>query len=627
MSEATANENNQNNTNADITISDLRNVAIIAHVDHGKTTLVDAMLQQSGTFRTNEQVDTRVMDSNDIERERGITILAKNTAVLHNKHRINIVDTPGHADFGGEVERVLKMVDGVLLVVDAYDGPMPQTRFVLRKALEMRLVPIVVINKVDRPDARPREVEDMVFELFMELGADDIQLEFPVVYASARNGYASLDINEAVAGTATDIEPLFDTIISTIPAPVGQVEAGLQILVSNIDVDAYVGRIAVGRIVRGQIRQSQQVIVAGFDDNSRQQYKVTKLMRFEGLARVEIDHAMVGEIVCIAGIGDSNIGDTICSLDNVEPLPFINIDEPTISMTFSVNNSPFAGQEGKFVTSRHLRARLMKEMETNVAMRLEETESPDSYIVKGRGELHLSILIENMRRQGFEFQVSKPTVIVKNIDDVKSEPIEQLIIDVPEEFVGAVIEKLGSRKAEMVNMLPPDKGYTRLEFKIPSRGLIGYRSEFLTDTKGNGIMNSVIAGFEPWKGEIETRNHGVLIAYERGNAVTYGLYNAQNRGELFIGAGTEVYEGMIVGRSPKNEDITVNVCKKKQITNMRSSGADDALRLVPPLRFSLEQCLEFVDNDELVEVTPKNIRLRKKVLNNDLRAKQRSKNV
>ncbi len=626
MSEASENENKKN-MNSDVIIKDLRNVAIIAHVDHGKTTLVDAMLQQSGTFRTNEQVDVRVMDSNDIERERGITILAKNTAVLHNGHRINIVDTPGHADFGGEVERVLKMVDGVLLVVDAYDGPMPQTRFVLRKALEMRLVPIVVINKVDRPDARPREVEDMVFELFMELGADDDQLEFPVVYASARNGYASLDLNTALSGEASDIEPLFQTIIDSIPAPVGNPEGGLQILVSNIDVDPYVGRIAVGRIVRGQIRQSQQVIVAGFDDNSRQQYKVTKLMRHEGLARVEIEQASVGEIVCIAGISDINIGDTVCSLDAVEPLPFINIDEPTISMTFSVNNSPFAGLEGKYVTSRHLRARLFKEMETNVAMRLEETDSPDSYIVKGRGELHLSILIENMRREGYEFQVSKPTVIVKEIDGVQSEPVEQLIIDVPEEYVGAVIEKLGARKAEMVNMMPPDKGYTRLEFKIPSRGLIGYRSEFLTDTKGNGIMNSVIAGFEPWKGEIETRNHGVLIAYERGTAITYGLHNAQNRGELFIGPGSEVYEGMIVGRSPKNEDITVNVCKKKHVTNMRASGADEALRLVPPLRFSLEQFLEFVDNDELVEVTPTSIRLRKKILNNEMRAKQRSKNA
>lgn len=620
---------NDKNNNQEIgqTIDHLKNVAIIAHVDHGKTTLVDAMLKQSGTFREHEQVDTRVMDSDDIERERGITILAKNTAVLHNDYRINIVDTPGHADFGGEVERVLKMVDGVLLVVDAYDGPMPQTRFVLRKALEMRLVPIVVINKIDRPDARPKEVEDMVFELFMELGADDDQLEFPVVYASARGGYASMDLEEAQSGLASDIEPLFETIVSTIPSPVGLVDRPLQILVSNIDVDPYVGRIAIGRIERGKILENQQVIVAGFDDSSRSQHKVSKLMRFEGLNRAGIHEATVGEIVCVAGIQDINIGDTICSTDLVEPLPFINIDEPTISMTFSVNNSPFAGLEGKYVTSRHLRSRLFKEMETNVAMRLEETGSPDSYIVKGRGELHLSILIENMRRQGYEFQVSKPTVIVKEIDGVASEPVEQLMIDVPEEYVGVVIEKLGTRKAEMINMLPPDKGYTRLEFKIPSRGLIGYRSEFLTDTKGNGIMNSVIFGFEPWKGEIETRTHGVLVAFERGTAVTYGLHNAQNRGELFIDAGTEVYEGMIVGRNPKSEDVMVNVCKKKHVTNIRASGSDDALRLVPPIRFSLEQCLEFIDNDELVEITPASIRLRKKILNNDLRMKQRQKNT
>ncbi len=625
MSEALSNENMNQDTNGVITVEYLRNVAIIAHVDHGKTTLVDAMLQQSGTFRTNEQVDTRVMDSDDIERERGITILAKNTAVLHDDHRINIVDTPGHADFGGEVERVLKMVDGVLLVVDAYDGPMPQTRFVLRKALEMRLVPIVVINKVDRPDARPRDVEDMVFELFMELGADDDQLEFPVVYASARNGYASRNLEEALSAEAKDIEPLFRTIIDTIPAPTGNPDGGLQILVSNIDVDPYVGRIAVGRIVRGKIRHNQQVVITAFEETKTSQYKVSKLMRFEGLSRAEIQEASVGEIVCVAGIVDSNIGDTICSLDAIEALPYVNIDEPTISMTFSVNNSPFAGQEGKYVTSRHLRARLLKEMETNVAMRLEETDSPDSYVVKGRGELHLSILIENMRREDYEFQVSKPMVIVKEVDGEKLEPVEQLIIDVPEDYVGAVIEKLGSRKAEMVNMLPPEKGYTRLEFKIPSRGLIGYRSEFLTDTKGNGIMNSVIAGFEPWKGEIETRSHGVLIAFEGGTALTYGLHNAQNRGELFIDAGTKVYEGMIVGRNPKNEDITVNVCKKKHVTNMRASGADEALRLVPPLRFSLEQCLEFVDNDELVEVTPSSIRLRKRILNNDMRMRQRSK--
>lgn len=603
----------------------LRNVAIIAHVDHGKTTLVDSMLRQSGTFRENEQVNSRVMDSGDIERERGITILAKNTAIVHGEYRINIVDTPGHADFGGEVERVLKMVDGVLLVVDAYDGPMPQTRFVLRKALELRLKPIVVMNKIDRPDAHPAEVEDMILELFIELGADDEQLDFPVLYASARNGFASRDRSEAMEGRAHNILPLLDAIVNEVPAPQGDALGALQVLISNIESDPYVGRLAIGRIERGVIKHNQQVVVCGFDDHSIVAGKVAKLMRFEGLNRVEISEASAGEIVCIAGIPEINIGDTICLPDAPEPLAFIHIDEPTIAMTFSVNNSPFAGQEGKYVTSRHLRDRLFKEMETNVSMRLEETESPEAYVVKGRGELHLSILIENMRREGYEFQVSKPSVIVREINGVPCEPVESVMIDVPEDFVGIVIEKLGYRRAELRNMLPPEKSYTRLEFTIPSRGLIGYRGEFLTDTKGNGIMNSVISGFEAWKGEIEVRGHGVLVAFESGTAVSYGLYNAQNRGALFIGAGTEVYEGMIVGSHPKNEDVVVNVCKKKHVTNMRASGSDDALRLVPPIQLSLEQCLEFISDDELLEVTPKSIRMRKRILNSEQRAKAESR--
>jgi GTP-binding protein len=608
-------------------IEKLRNIAIIAHVDHGKTTLVDVMLRQSGTFRDNEQVAERVMDSNDLEKERGITILAKNTSVQYDDMRINIVDTPGHADFGGEVERVLKMVDGVLLLVDAYDGPMPQTRFVLRKALAMGLTSIVVINKVDRPDARPAEVHDHILELFMELGATDAQLDFPVVYASSREGYAFTDIAELDEHLANggDLHPLFKAIREHIPCPVGDADLPLQMLVSNLDYDNYIGRIAVGRVERGTIKLGMQAVVCGFADGTHNTARIVKLFRFEGLHRTETDSAIVGEIVCVAGIPDINIGDTICPTDHPEALPFIDIDEPTIAMTFSVNDSPFAGREGKFVTSRHLRDRLFKEMETNVSMRLEETATPDAFVVKGRGELHLSILIETMRRQGHEFQVSKPRVIVKDVDGVQSEPVEMLMVDVPEPFVGVVMEGLGSRKAELVNMLPPEKGYVRLEFKIPSRGLIGYRSEFLTDTKGNGIMNTVVSGFEPWKGEIETRPHGVLIAWEDGDSVTYGLYNAQERGNLFIGAGVPVYEGMIVGECPRDEDIVVNICKKKHVTNMRASGSDDALRLVPPRLMSLEQCLEFLSDDELVEVTPKTIRLRKRVLSTEQRAKLRSK--
>ena len=605
-------------------IENLRNIAIIAHVDHGKTTIVDSMLKQAGIYRENEQIVEQVMDSNDLERERGITILAKNTAISYKNYRINVVDTPGHADFGGEVERVLKMVDGVLLVVDAYDGPMPQTRFVLRKALEMGLKPIVCINKIDRPDERALEVVDMVLELFIELGADDDQIDFPIIYTSGKVGLATTDLQEYIDGKELNFCPLLDAIIENIPCPEGDTEGPLQLLVSNIDSDPYIGRIAIGRIERGTIKQNQPVVVCTYDDNTTKNARIVKLLRFQGLGRQEVQEASVGEIVCVAGIPEINIGDTICAQDCPEPLPFVDIDEPTIAMTFSVNDSPFAGQDGKFVTSRHLRDRLFKEMETNVSMRLEETDTTEAFVVKGRGELHLSILIETMRREGCEFQVSRPQVIMKEVDGVLCEPVEMLLIDVPEEFVGAVIEKLGARKAEMVNMFPPEKGYTRLEFKVPSRGILGYRTEFLTDTKGNGIMNSVISGFEPFAGEIETRSHGVLVAFESGEAMTYGLYNAQERGQLFIGAGTPVYEGMIVGINPKNEDITVNVCKKKHVTNMRAAGSDDALRLTPPLNYSLEQCLEFVGDDELCEVTPKNIRLRKKILSTELRAKDRA---
>jgi len=608
-----------------VKIENLRNIAIIAHVDHGKTTIVDAMLKQAGIFRENEQVVEQVMDSNDLERERGITILSKNTAISYKDWRINIVDTPGHADFGGEVERVLKTVDGVLLVVDSYDGPMPQTRFVLRKALELGLMPIVCVNKIDRPDARPREVLDMILELFMELGADDDQLEFPILYASGKQEISYTDIADFENNIPGDFSALFDMIIEHVPAPEGDVDGSLQLLVSNIDSDPYIGRIAIGRVMRGKISQGQNVAVCVHGEEGRRSARVVKLLCFNNLGKVEIENASVGEIVCVAGISDINIGDTICDPQKPEALPFVQIDEPTISMTFSVNNSPFAGQEGKFVTSRHLRDRLLKEMETNVSMRLEETDTTEAFIVKGRGELHLSILIETMRREGYEFQVSKPRVIIKEIDGEPFEPVEMLMVDVPEEFVGPVIETLGQRKAEMLNMLPPEKGYTRLEFKVPSRGIIGYRSEFLTDTKGNGIMSSVICGYEPFAGEIETRSHGVLVAFETGDAVTYGLYNAQERGNLFIGAGVPVYEGMIVGSNPKNEDITVNVCKRKHVTNMRASGSDEALRLVPPVNLSLEQCLEFLSDDELCEITPKNIRLRKMILNTDLRMKQRSR--
>ncbi|NLK87594.1 MAG: translational GTPase TypA [Clostridiaceae bacterium] len=599
---------------------DIRNIAIIAHVDHGKTTLVDGMLRQSGIFRANEQVQERVMDSNDLERERGITILAKNTAVNYKGLKINIVDTPGHADFGGEVERVLKMVDGVVLLVDAFEGPMPQTRFVLRKALQLDLKPIVVVNKIDRPEARPEEVIYEVLELFIELGADDDQLEFPVVYASSRDGYAVMDLNDE----RKDLEPLIWTIIDYVPAPVGEMDRPLQLLVSNIDYDEYVGRIAIGRIDRGSMRTGQQAVICR-RDGTVYQSKVSKLYKFEGLRRAESERAELGDIVAVSGFGEINIGETICDVEAPEPLPFVNIDEPTLSMTFSVNNSPFAGREGTYVTSRHLRDRLFKELETNVSLRVEEAETADSFKVSGRGELHLSILIETMRRQGYEFQVSKPKVIMKDVDGVDYEPIELLMIDVPEEFMGVVMEKLGSRKAEMVNMHSAAEGYMRLEFKIPARGLIGYRSEFLTDTKGNGIMNHIFNGHEPYKGEISSRQRGSLVAWEDGEAVTYGLYNAQERGNLFITPGTRVYEGMIVGENARNEDIVVNVCKRKHVTNMRASGSDDALRLTPPRVLSLEQALEFITEDELVEITPKNIRLRKRILDTEQRAKSRSK--
>lgn len=597
---------------------DVRNIAIIAHVDHGKTTLVDAMLKQSGIFRANETVQERVMDSNDLERERGITILSKNTAVKYKDIKINIVDTPGHADFGGEVERVLKMVDGVLLLVDAFEGPMPQTKFVLRKALELNLKPIVVVNKIDRPDARPLEVIDEVLDLFIELGADEEQLEFPVAYVSAKQGMAKRNLEQE----STNLEPLFSMIIDKVPAPTGFIEEGLQLLVSTIDYDEYVGRIAIGKVERGSIKQGQQAVLCK-DQDVIVNVKISKLYQFEGLKRIDVSDAQLGDIVAVSGIEDINIGETICDVEKPEPLPFVSIDEPTISMTFSVNNSPFAGREGTYVTSRHLRDRLFKELQTNVSLKVEETDSPDSFKVSGRGELHLSILIETMRRQGYEFQVSKPEVIMKKVDGVINEPIEALTIDIPEEFMGVVMEKLGVRKAEMVNMSTISSGYTRLEFKIPARGLIGYRSDFMTDTKGNGIMSHVFYGYEPHRGEISSRQRGSLVAFEGGEAVTYGLYNAQERGKLFIEPNTKVYEGMIVGENSRIDDIVVNVCKKKHVTNMRASGSDEALRLTTPTILSLEQALEFIADDELVEITPKNIRLRKRILEAGLRAKSK----
>ncbi|MCH5353321.1 MAG: translational GTPase TypA [Acutalibacter sp.] len=603
------------------TREDLRNVAIIAHVDHGKTTLVDQLLKQSGVFRMNEAVADRVMDSGDLERERGITILSKNTAVMYQNTKINIVDTPGHADFGGEVERVLMMVDGVLLLVDAFEGCMPQTRFVLKKALGLGKKPVVVLNKIDRPGARPAEVVDEVLDLFIELGANDDQLDFPVVYASAKDGYATLDPNQP----GTDMTPLFEMILNEVPAPQGDLDGPTQVLFSNIDYDDYVGRIGVGRVEQGTIQVGETVTICGGAEGVQKNAKVTKLYQFEGLKRVEAQSAKLGDIVAVSGIADLNIGQTACAVDHVEPLPFVKIDEPTVSMLFLVNNSPFAGREGKFVTSRNLRDRLFKEVETNVAMRVEETDSTDTFKVSGRGELHLSILIEQMRRQGYEFQVSPPNVIFKEQNGQKLEPMELLMIEVPDNYVGAVMEKIGSRKAELINMGNRESGTTHLEFKIPARGLMGYRSEFLTDTNGNGIMNHVFDSYEPYKGDIQQRTQGSIIAHEAGESTAYGLFYAQERGRMFIGPGVEVYEGMIVGANPKNEDITVNVCKKKHATNTRSSGSDEALKLVPHSQLSLEQCLEFVAEDELVEITPKSVRMRKTILDKEQRMKQASR--
>ena len=594
----------------------IRNVAIIAHVDHGKTTMVDEMLKQSGTFRDNEQVQDRVMDSNDLERERGITILSKNTSVHYKDTKINIVDTPGHADFGGEVERILMMVDGVLLLVDAFEGCMPQTRFVLQKALNLKKKVLVVVNKIDRPGARPDEVIDEVLDLFIELGADDDQIEFPVVYASAREGYSSLDSTVREG----DMRPLLDAILTHIEAPDGEIDAPLQILFSSLDYDDYIGRIGVGRVERGQVKKNDSVVLCKAD-GTQENVKISRLYQFEGLKRVEVDSAQMGDLICVSGITDINIGETACSPDCVEPLPFVKIDEPTLSMNFIVNDSPFAGRDGKFVTSRNLRDRLYKEVETNVSMRVEDTETTDTFKVSGRGELHLSILIETMRRQGYEFQVSRPKVIYKEIGGQVCEPMELLIVEVPEQYVGSVMEKIGARRGELENMGTRDGGATHLEFKIPSRGLIGYRSEFMTDTNGNGIMNQLFAGYEPLKGEIQTRENGSIVVHETGVSTGYGLFNTQDRGKLFIGAGVEVFEGMIVGECAKNEDVVCNVCKKKQLTNTRASGSDEALRLVPPTTLSLEQCMEFIKDDELLEVTPLTLRLRKRVLSKEQRLK------
>lgn len=600
--------------------NDLRNIAIIAHVDHGKTTLVDAMLKQSGIFRANEHVEERVMDSNALERERGITILAKNTAVMHNGTKINILDTPGHADFGGEVERVLTMVDGVLLLVDAYEGPMPQTKYVLRKALERNLKPIVVINKIDRPDQRVNEVIDEVLDLFIELNANDDQLEFPVVLTSARNGIAKLSMEDE----SDNLEPLFRVILENIPAPDVDTEAPLQMLVNTLDYDDYVGRIVVGRVVRGTIHNGENIML--MDNSSNRKAKIGRLYTYQGLKRVEVDEVAAGDIVALIGLADANIGDTIADAENPEKLEGISIDEPTLSMVFSVNTSPFAGREGEFVTSRHLRERLFKEVKTNVAMRLEETESPDSYIVKGRGELHLSILIETMRREGYELQVGKPKVITHRDEEGNLlEPMEALTIDVPQDFMGAVMEGLGLRKAELQNMTEM-AGYLRMEFLIPARGLIGFRNQFLTDTKGNGIMNHVFAGYAPYKGDIPGRTRGSLVAFEAGETTSYGISNAQERGTMFIVPGEQVYEGQIIGENSREDDMDVNPCKKKHVSNMRASGSDEAIRLIPPKTFSLEQALEHINDDELVEVTPESIRMRKKILDRVERGRLRARN-
>ena len=596
---------------------DVRNIAIIAHVDHGKTTLVDELLKQSGVFRENQEVAERVMDSNDIERERGITILSKNTAVTYKNTKINIIDTPGHADFGGEVERVLKMVNGVVLVVDAFEGAMPQTRFVLKKALELSLPVIVCINKIDRPEARPNEVIDEVLELFIDLDANEDQLECPFVFASAKQGFAKLKMEDP----DVDMKPLFETIIDYIPAPEGDPEADTQVLISTIDYNDYVGRIGVGKVDNGTIKVNQDVVLANYHDSENtKRVKISKLYEFEGLNKVEVNEATVGSIVAISGIADISIGDTICSIENPKPIPFQKISDPTISMQFMVNDSPLAGQEGKFVTSRHLRDRLMRELNTDVSLRVEETDEKNSFKVSGRGELHLSVLIENMRREGYEFAVSKAEVIYKEDERGKKlEPMEICYIDVPEEFSGAIIEKLSNRKGELQGMAPTGDGFTRLEFSIPSRGLIGYRGQFMTDTKGNGIMNAMFDEYGPYKGEIQYRKQGSLIAFEAGEAITYGLFNAQERGTLFIGPGEKVYSGMIVGQTGRAEDIEVNVCKTKHLSNTRTSSSDEALRLVPKKELSLEQALEYIDTDELLEITPESLRIRKKILDPTLR--------
>ena len=599
--------------------NDIRNIAIIAHVDHGKTTLVDAMLKQSGVFRANEHVEERVMDSNDLERERGITILSKNTAVMHDGVKINILDTPGHADFGGEVERVLNMVDGVLLLVDAYEGPMPQTKYVLRKALEAHLKPIVVINKIDRPDQRVEEVVDEVLDLFIELNADEDQLEFPVVYASARNGIAKLNMED----DNNNLEPLFKVILENIPAPDVDTEAPLQMLVNTLDYDNFIGRIVIGRVMRGTIHNGETVAL--MNEDKIRPGKIGRLYAYQGLKRVEVEEAKAGDIVALMGLQDAEIGETIADKDNPEALKGIKIDEPTLSMVFYVNNSPFAGKEGEYVTSRHIRDRLFKEAETNVALRVEETDSPDAYKVSGRGELHLSILIETMRREGFELQVGKPKVIMhRDETGTLQEPMEALTIDVPQDYMGAVMEGLGLRKAELQNMTEM-AGYLRMEFKIPARGLIGFRKQFLTDTKGNGIMNHVFAGYEDYKGEIPGRTRGSLVAFESGETTSYGIGNAQERGTMFVIPAEKIYEGQLVGENSREDDMDVNPCKKKHVSNMRASGSDEAIRLIPPRTFSLEQALEHINEDELVEVTPKSIRMRKKVLNRLERGKLRAR--
>ena len=596
---------------------DIRNVAIIAHVDHGKTTLVDALLKQSKVFRDNEVVAERVMDSNDIEKERGITILAKNTSVHYNGVKINIVDTPGHADFEGEVERVLKMVDGVVLLVDAFDGPMPQTREVLKKALGLDLKPIVVINKIDRPGAQPLKVVDKVLELFMDLNATEEQLDFPVIYASAKNGIAKMKLDDE----SDNIYCIFDTIIKEIPAPQVDINGDMQLLVSNIGYDDYLGRLAVGRVERGILKANQAVVVCK-DEDKTVNGRVGKVYIYEGLNKVEVEEVPAGDIVSISGISDINIGETICDVNHPEKIPLVNIDEPTVSMTFSVNDGPLAGREGKYVTSRHIRERLMKELERNVSLRVKDTDRAESFEVCGRGELHISVLIENMRREGFELLVARPKVILKDIDGVKCEPMENLTVNVPDDCVGTVIQKLGLRKGEMTNMEPAEPGHTKIEFNIPARGLIGYRTEFMTDTRGEGTMASVFSEYAPFKGDITSRTRGTIVAFEAGTSITYGLYNAQLRGELLIGPGVEVYEGMVVGINSRNEDLTINVCKEKHLTNTRSSGADDALRLVPPKKMSLEESIEFIAEDELVEVTPENIRIRKKILDTKTRERE-----